>query len=182
MPHKSVSINQWMNESINQLINQLFKWDTVMIISHENTEKTITTRQLQRKMACTTHTHTRLTALCPGLPGWAATRNVKPIWILRKQETVSGSGISWAICKSAPRSRQITTPAPYHPVFLQAGCPSCYPTNSVKALKAIKRHAQNNRKVTTYEEDNASLILTHITILQNFYSQTPTLINNILQI
>ena len=25
---------------------------------------------------------------------------------------VSGSGISWAICKSAPRFRQITTPAP----------------------------------------------------------------------
>ena len=42
---------------------------------------------------------------------------VKPIWILLKQETVSGSGISWAICKSAPRSRQITTPAPHHSVF-----------------------------------------------------------------
>ena len=53
-----------------------------------------------------THTHTRLTALCPGLPGWAGTRKVKPIWILLKQETVSGSGISWATCKSAPRSRQ----------------------------------------------------------------------------
>ena len=35
-----------------------------------------------------------------------------PIWILLKQETASGSGISWAICKSAPRSRQITMPAP----------------------------------------------------------------------
>ena len=63
------------------------------------------------------HTHTRLTALCPGLPRWAGTRKVKPIWILQKQETVSGSGISWAICKSAPRSRQITTPAPHHSVF-----------------------------------------------------------------
>ena len=41
-------------------------------------------------------THTRLTALCPGLPGWAGTRKVKPIWILLEQETVSGSGISWA--------------------------------------------------------------------------------------
>jgi len=60
-----------------------------------------------------THTHTRLTALCPGLPGWASTRKAKPIWILLKQETASGSGISWAICKSAPRSRQITTPAPH---------------------------------------------------------------------
>jgi len=61
---------------------------------------------------------------------------MKPIWILMKQETASGSGISWTICKSAPRSRQITMPAPHHSVFLQAGCPSCHPTNSVKALKA----------------------------------------------
>ena len=76
------------------------------------------------------HTYTRLTALCPGLPGWAGTRKVKPIWISLKQETVSGSGISWAVCKSAPRSRQITTPAPHHSVFLQAGCPSCRPTVS----------------------------------------------------
>ena len=71
------------------------------------------------------NTHTRLTALFPGLPGWAGTRKVKPIWILQKQETVSGSSISWAICKSAPRSRQITTP-----------------TNSVKALKALKWQMQ----------------------------------------
>jgi len=30
---------------------------------------------------------------------------------------VSGSGISWAMCKSAPHSRQITMPAPQHSVF-----------------------------------------------------------------
>ena len=83
-----------------------------------------------------THTHTRLTALFPGLPSCAGTRKVKPIWILLKQETVSGSGISWTICMSAPCSRQTTTPAPNHSVFVQAGCLSCRPTNSVKALKA----------------------------------------------
>ena len=72
------------------------------------------------------------------LPRWAGTRKVKPIWILLKQETVCGNGISWAICKSAPHSRQITTPAPHHSrSFLQAGCTSCRPTNSVKALKAF---------------------------------------------
>jgi len=80
------------------------------------------------------HTHTRLTALFQGLPGRAGTREVKPIWVLLKQLTVSGSSISWAICNSAPRSRQITMPAPHRSVFLQAGCPSCRPTNSVKAL------------------------------------------------
>ena len=78
-----------------------------------------------------THTHTRLTALFPGLPGCAGTRKVKPIWILLKQETVSGSGTSWAICKSAPRSRQITTPAPHHSVFYRPDAlPAAQPTAS----------------------------------------------------
>ena len=84
-----------------------------------------------------THTHTSLTALCQELPGRAGTRKVKPIWILLKQETVSGSGISWAVCKCETRSKQIATPAPHHSVFFTAECPSCHPTNSVKALEAI---------------------------------------------
>ena len=78
-----------------------------------------------------THTHTRLTALFPGLPGSAGTRKVKPIWILLKQETESGSGISWAICKCAPRSRQITTPATHHSVFYRPDAlPAAQPTAS----------------------------------------------------
>ena len=59
-----------------------------------------------------------------------------PLFTHTHTHTVSGSGISWAICKSAPRSKHITTP----PLsFLQAGCPSCPPpsTNSVKALKTF---------------------------------------------
>ena len=77
-----------------------------------------------------THTHIRLMALLLGLPMWGGTRKVKPIWILLKQETMSGSGISWAICKSAPCSRQIIMPAPHHSVFympdgLPAAKPSC---------------------------------------------------------
>ena len=101
------------------------------------------------------HTHTHLTALFPGLPGWASTRKVKPIWILLKQETVSGSGISWAMCKSAPRSWQITTPEPHHSVFLQAECPSCHPTNSVKALKVNYPGCYRwDNTVNTYESQN----------------------------
>ena len=70
-------------------------------------------------------------ALCPGLPRWAGTRKVKPMWILLKQETVSGSGISCAICKSAPRSSQITTPAPHHSVFYRPDAvPATQPTAS----------------------------------------------------
>ena len=54
------------------------------------------TRQRQSLLHICSHTHTRLTALCPGLPRRAGTRKVKPIWILLEQEIVSGSGISWA--------------------------------------------------------------------------------------
>ena len=79
-----------------------------------------------------THTHTRLTALCPGLPGWAGTRKVKPIWILLKQETVSGSCISWAICKSASHSRQITTPASHYSDFYR---PDAFPASQRTASK-----------------------------------------------
>ena len=77
------------------------------------------------------HTRTHLTALFPGLPGWAGTRKVKPIWILLKQETVSGSGISWAICKSASRSRQ---PCGEHPttqvLYKSDALPAAQPTAS----------------------------------------------------
>ena len=104
------------------------------------------------KQVSNTHTHpcngplTRTTQV---------SRKVKPIWILLKQETVSGSGISWAMCKSGPCSRQTAMPAPHHSVFLQAGCPSCRPTNSVKALKASEKYlfANNNhaRRFCTYD-------------------------------
>jgi len=87
-----------------------------------------------------THTHTRLTALCPALPGWAGNRKAKPIWILLKQETVSGSGISWAICKSA-RSRQITTPAPHRSVFYR---PDALPATQPTVSKHWRREGKHN--------------------------------------
>ena len=44
---------------------------------------------------------------------------------------MSSSGISWAICKTAPRSRQITTPAPHHSVFYRPDAlPAAQPTAS----------------------------------------------------
>jgi len=74
---------------------------------------------------------TLLMALCPGLPGSADTRKVKPVWILLKQEKVSGSCISWAICKSASHSRQITMPAPHRSVFYRPDAlPAAQPTAS----------------------------------------------------
>ena len=82
------------------------------------------------------NTHTRLTALCLGLPKWVGTRKVKPIWILLKQETVSGISWDMQVCTSLQADNHAST-APLS--FLQAGCPSCHPTNSVKAIKAKAR-------------------------------------------
>ena len=109
-----------------------------LLSPHHSVNKKKTFSQYCKSERLCTRTHP-FNGPFPGLPGSAGTRKVKPIWILLKQETVSGSGISWAICKSASRSRQITMPVPNHSSFLQAGCPSCRPTNSVKALKAKVR-------------------------------------------
>ena len=85
----------------------------------------------------------------------------KPIWILLKQETVSGSGISWAICKSAHRSRQITMPV--------AGCPSCRPTNSVKALKALN----STHDVILYPQNSDSIVtVDSVTSIHPMYSES----------
>ena len=94
-----------------------------------------------------THTHTRpFNGPFPVLPGWAGTRKEKPIWILLKQERVSGSGISWAICKSAPRSSQITIPTPHHSVFYRPDAlPATQPTAS-KHWRQFSRMVHVNKK------------------------------------
>jgi len=103
------------------------------------------------------HTHTRLAALCPGLPGWAGTRKMKPIWILLKQETVSDSGICWAICKSAPRSRQITMSAPHRSVFYR---PDALPV----AQPTVSKHWRQNLNYY-FSVNNQSTFLDLLTAL-----------------
>ena len=79
-------------------------------------------------MLGSTHTHPFETALCPGLPRWAGTRKVKPIWNYwskRQWVTVASAG------PYAPCSRQITTPAPHHSVFYRLDAfPAAQPTAS----------------------------------------------------
>ena len=79
-----------------------------------------------------THTHTRLTALFPGLPRWAGTRNLD-FTEARDSEWQWHQLGRMQVCTSLQTDSHASTP----PLsFLQAGCPSCRPTNSVKALKA----------------------------------------------
>ena len=82
------------------------------------------------KMSILTHTHP-FNGFFSGTTRVSRYQKGKPIWILLKQETLSGSSISWAICKSASRSRQITMPAPHHSVFYRLDAlPAAQPTAS----------------------------------------------------
>ena len=57
---------------------------------------------------------------------------------LLKQETVSGSGISWVICKSAPCSRQITMPAPHHSSFFTGRMPFLLPNQQRQSTVCVR--------------------------------------------
>ena len=108
----------------------------IQSLSHIKTRK----QALSNKQCTHIHTHTHLTAHFPGLPRWASTRKVEPIWILLKQETVSGSGISWARCKSAPYCRQITMPAPHRSVFT-GRMPFVLPNQQRQSTEGITNNA-----------------------------------------
>ena len=61
---------------------------------------------------------------------------------------MSGSGISWAICKSAPRSRQITMPKPHHSVFYRPDAlPAAQPTVSKHWKQKITHRCEELQKV-----------------------------------
>jgi len=59
---------------------------------------------------------------------------------------VSGCGINWAICKSAPHPRQITRPASHHSVFYR---PDALPAAQQTALK----HTEQNRNEVSYKNE-----------------------------
>jgi len=96
------------------------------------------------------YTHTRARAF--NGPFYGTTRvswyqKGKPIWILLKQETVSGSGINWAICKSVPRSRQITTP-PVSFFYRPDALPAAQPTASKHWRQTSELYSKQNLEVT----------------------------------
>ena len=107
----------------------------------------------------------------------------KPIWILLKQETVSGSGISWAIRKSAPCSRQITTPAPHYSVF--TGQMTFLPPNQ----QCQSTEGNSNAYYWTYYLIHAlptTTMSAHITVLcwskKNSITQYSILVGSVLHI
>ena len=89
-------------------------------------------------VSCFSKIQTGFTSLLPAHPYSPGQRAVKRLCMcihvtIEFTDQVLCQIISFK--KSARCSRRTTMPAPHH-CFLQAGCPSCRPTNSVKALKA----------------------------------------------
>jgi len=85
-----------------------------------------------------THTHTHTTVLLlfwilSGTTQVSRYQKGNTNLDLLEQEIVSGSGICWG-----PYANLHLTPD-NHANILQAGCPSCHPTNSVKALKVPRK-------------------------------------------
>jgi len=83
------------------------------------------------RVAEITHTHTRLTALFPGLPGWAGTRKVKPIWFFTEERH---SEWQWhqlghmQVCNSLQTDNHAST---HHSVFYRPDAlPAAQPTAS----------------------------------------------------
>ena len=52
---------------------------------------------------------------------------------------MSGSGISWAICKPTPRSREITTPAPHHLSVFRGRMPFLSPNSQCQSTEGIRK-------------------------------------------
>jgi len=105
--------------------------------THCNVAYTVNTKSFTGHMhPHGTHTHTHpFNGPFPGPPGWSGTRKVKTN--LEFTET-RDSEWQWhqldhmQVCTSFQTDNHASTP----PLsFLQAGCPSCHPTNSVKGLK-----------------------------------------------
>jgi len=57
-------------------------------------------------------------------------------------------------------------PAPHHSVFLHAGCPTCHPTNSIKALKAERD--DDAFKIPYLEREAHELVYISVTVLVIF--------------
>jgi len=108
-------------------------------------------------------------ALCLGLPGSAGTRKVKPVWILLRQETVSGSGISWAICNSTPRSRQTTTP-------IQINLTIHYVTKKTTVIKRTMKPYHKVKESTYHQASEAAIQYYTITCSTFTHMQVCTLL------
>jgi len=126
----------------------LRSWVTTSDISRPLTVREESLHMRRITFLCThthTHTHNRFTALFPGPPGWAgARRELLDFMVQGKINT--GKHTDHPAGRHSIRTNQC--PPPPSPIFTgrNAGCPSCHPTNSVKALKVTRAFGLGRRR------------------------------------
>jgi len=64
---------------------------------------------------------------------------------LQEQQIVSGSGISWAICKCEYHLRQITTTAPHHSSIFTGWMPFLPPNQQSQSTEDNKLDIENDQ-------------------------------------
>jgi len=79
----------------------------------------------------------------PGRPGWAGARRELLDFMVQGEIYRGRHTDHSAECHSVWINQCAPPPSPH--IFLQAGCPSCHPTNSVKALKATRAFVLRRR-------------------------------------
>ena len=70
---------------------------------------------------------------------------------------MSGSSISWAICKSASRSRQITMPAPHHSSFFTVRMPFL-PPNQQRQSTEGKQYLLSKKATASKSQNKTSAL------------------------
>ena len=89
---------------------------------------------------------------------------------LLKQDTLSGSGISWAICESASHSRQITMPVPHHSSFFKGQMPFLPPYQQRQSTTDYNTCDNNNLSyVQQLVTDHHSWLCSHATWLHHWH-------------
>jgi len=109
----------------------------LMTINDQNTDRVTgetATQPSKYHHTRTTHTHTRLTALYPGLPGTIKAKTNLNFTEARDSEWQWHQLGHMQVCTSLQTANNAST-SPL--CFLQAGCPSCRPTNSVNAGQVV---------------------------------------------
>jgi len=91
-----------------------------------------------------THTHNRFMALFPGPSGWAGARR-ELLDFMVQGKINRGRHTDHRAGRHSIRTNQCPPPLSPH-IFLRSGCPSCRPTNSIKALKATSAFGLGRRR------------------------------------
>jgi len=89
-------------------------------------------KSLQKHKSLYTHTHNHFTTLFLGPPGWAGAKRELLDFMVQGEINRGRHTDHPAGCHSIRTNQCPPPPSPH--IFLRAGCPSCRPTNSVKAL------------------------------------------------